>query len=388
MALLELLSSFDLQTATFLVGIGLLIHSGLIAIQAVLIREYQGVRTAAMANLCIAIGTLLIVMRGSTSDVVSVILANYIMVFDSNLLYDAVSRFMGRPSNQWVMVLSALSVYVLFPYYTFIQNTVVVRTMIMGFALALPYALTAWSLLSSPKGVYQQTGNFLGGVLAFNSLVLVLRGIGLKFYPVQDLFDFNWVLVISAIFMFMTTFLIPTGFLLMVGQRLQGDLNEIATIDSLTHVTNRRGMIRILEAEFANKARTLKEFSVLLVDVDHFKNINDRYGHEVGDKSLITVAQVLKGAIRPKDSVSRWGGDEFLILLPATDEEGPEIAERLRVAVEQEKINLNDLNISLTVSIGIGRSDICSDIDAIYKYADQALYKAKQLRNMVACNGI
>ncbi|HNN13405.1 MAG TPA: GGDEF domain-containing protein, partial [Anaerolineales bacterium] len=186
----------------------------------------------------------------------------------------------------------------------------------------------------------------------------------------------------------MTTFLIPTGFLLMVGQRLQGDLNEIATIDSLTHVTNRRGMIRILEAEFANKARTLKEFSVLLVDVDHFKNINDRYGHEVGDKSLITVAQVLKGAIRPKDSVSRWGGDEFLILLPATDEEGPEIAERLRVAVEQEKINLNDLNISLTVSIGIGRSDICSDIDAIYKYADQALYKAKQLRNMVACNGI
>jgi len=383
MNLLELFRSFDLQTATFLAGIGLLVHSGLIAIQAILIREYQGVRTAALANLCIAIGTLLVVTRGEMSDLISVILANYIMVFGSNLLHESVSRFIGHKPNRWVTMFSVLSVYVLFPYFTFIQNDIVIRTNIIGWAIALPYALTAWLLLRSYKGVYQQTGNFLGGVLAFDALILILRGIGLWLYPAQNLFDFNWVLVISAILLFVTTFLIPTGFLLMVGQRLQGDLNEIATMDSLTRVNNRRGMVRILEAEFGRKTRTHGDFSVLLVDVDHFKSINDRYGHEAGDCVLSIVAQVMKASLRSQDSISRWGGDEFLILLPDTTTEAMDIADRLRKAVEHEKLSFNDTPISLTISIGIGKSDICLDVDKIYKCADVALYKAKQLRNTV-----
>jgi diguanylate cyclase (GGDEF)-like protein len=171
----------------------------------------------------------------------------------------------------------------------------------------------------------------------------------------------------------------------MVSHRLQADLNELAMLDSLTRIANRRAMVAHLESEFARFARTNIDFSVLLVDVDHFKAINDRYGHEMGDQVLHDMAQLMKHALRKQDVISRWGGEEFLILLPgSTQAEAIDIGERLRLLVQHSNFSFNGHVVSITVSIGVGNSASCKDVDNIYKISDKALYKAKLTRNAVA----
>jgi diguanylate cyclase (GGDEF)-like protein len=173
--------------------------------------------------------------------------------------------------------------------------------------------------------------------------------------------------------------------MMMVSHRLQADLSEIATVDSLTRIPNRRAMVPMLEAEFSRFSRTNVSFSILLVDVDHFKEVNDRYGHETGDIVLRHVAQTMQNALRKQDTISRWGGEEFLILLPSTtDHEAHEIGERLRKVVEASRFQVNGHQVFLTVSIGVGSSIQAADVNHIYKSSDIALYKAKVTRNSVA----
>jgi diguanylate cyclase (GGDEF)-like protein len=218
-------------------------------------------------------------------------------------------------------------------------------------------------------------------------IVLLLRSVGLLIHPIADAFSPTPVLIFHAIALFASSFLWSMGFFLMVSQRLQMDLNELATVDSLTRIPNRRAMVALLEAEFARKSRVDIGFSVLLVDVDHFKIVNDRYGHEMGDIVLRDVAQRMRETLRGQDFISRWGGEEFLILLPATSlREAAEISERLRMLVEQSVFRFDGHQVSLTISVGIGNSGTCPDLDKIYKCADLALYKAKLTRNAVAWN--
>ena len=173
----------------------------------------------------------------------------------------------------------------------------------------------------------------------------------------------------------------------MVSHRLQADLNELAMLDSLTRIANRRAMVAHLESEFSRFTRTNIDFSVLLVDVDHFKTVNDRYGHETGDQILRDVARLMKHALRKQDVISRWGGEEFLVLLPgSTQVEAAEIGERLRLLVQHSKFIFNGHEVSITVSIGVGNSASSKDVDHIYKCSDEALYKAKITRNAVALN--
>ena len=108
------------------------------------------------------------------------------------------------------------------------------------------------------------------------------------------------------------------------------DLYELATVDSLTRIANRRAIQSFLEREFARVERARGEFSVLLIDVDNFKWINDRNGHDVGDYVLIKSAEVFQKNIRKQDLVGRWGGDEFLIVLSdATINNAENLAERV-----------------------------------------------------------
>ena len=122
-----------------------------------------------------------------------------------------------------------------------------------------------------------------------------------------------------------------------------------------------------------------------MIDIDHFKKVNDTYGHECGDNVLVNVAQSLEQSLRTHDLVSRWGGEEFVCLLPETDIEGVKIAaEKIRTTVEAHQHQCNDTPVAVTVTLGICGCDGSCPIEECLRHADDALYKGKnQGRNQV-----
>ena len=165
-------------------------------------------------------------------------------------------------------------------------------------------------------------------------------------------------------------------------QHMLQDLNEslkiASTQDPLTGLFNRRLMLDRLQNEAALARRRQTSFSVLLLDVDHFKSINDSWGHNVGDRALVFIANALSLALRNSDICARWGGEEFLVLLPDTAESGAmEIAERLRCAISRLRVPELPASHQLTISIGVAYHRIESSIEETIKCADDALYAAK-----------
>ena len=161
---------------------------------------------------------------------------------------------------------------------------------------------------------------------------------------------------------------------------------EHATLDALTGYNNRHQFEKRLKETTAIAKRQNQELCCIMSDIDFFKKVNDTYGHSVGDCVLKTVAKTIKKELREEDIASRYGGEEFIFLLPHTNiEEAQIVAERLRKAIEKKKINIEDYNIentkeiSVTISIGVSKFNKADKIpEILYKKADEALYQAKE----------
>lgn len=162
--------------------------------------------------------------------------------------------------------------------------------------------------------------------------------------------------------------------------RLKVSLEAMASIDPLTNLLNRRALQEVINREYAYAARSAKPFSMLLFDLDRFKMLNDNYGHDVGDKILLGISEVATQTLRTSDWLSRWGGEEFLAILPDTDEIGAlKIAERLREEIEQFSFQLNTQKIKTSASIGVSSYPRDGDTpEFLIKAADAALYEAKK----------
>jgi len=167
--------------------------------------------------------------------------------------------------------------------------------------------------------------------------------------------------------------------------RIEQMLEQISRTDYLTSVLNRRAMVKRLEREISRYQRHPHDFCVIVMDVDLFKRINDRHGHDMGDRVLIGVVDRLRRCIREADELARWGGEEFLVLMPETGlAEAHELAERLRSVLAASPIELGQQTIPITGSFGVAQYHRGEDLDACVKRADQALYRAKDLgRNRV-----
>lgn len=158
-------------------------------------------------------------------------------------------------------------------------------------------------------------------------------------------------------------------------------LHYQATHDNLTGVWNRATILNTLADELARSAREATPVSVILGDVDHFKSINDRHGHLAGDSVLREVSRRLRSCLRSYDSIGRYGGEEFIIILPRCDAEMSErIAERLRSELSSKPIETSDGVFDITMSFGVAAVDgsVNQDIDSVVRSADEALYSAKK----------
>lgn len=171
-----------------------------------------------------------------------------------------------------------------------------------------------------------------------------------------------------------------------ISDRMQNDsrrvtqaLHAASQTDPLTDLPNRRHMIERLNAELARVDRHGGVFSLLMVDIDHFKAINDRFGHGIGDVALVETARLLRQNLRGHDLCARWGGEEFLILLTQTDQEQAQVvAEKLRLLVASNRLLLMDQDIHLTLSLGVAEHRPGASAEVSIQTADTALYAAKR----------
>ena len=165
-------------------------------------------------------------------------------------------------------------------------------------------------------------------------------------------------------------------------------LERLATTDPLTGLYNRRHFLSSLDAEWSRFQRYYRSVSVLMLDIDHFKSVNDRYGHAVGDEAIKAVAAACNEGKRKSDLVGRIGGEEFAVLLPETSlSRAKLVAERIRKRAMATRLNAHQVQFGVTVSIGVAEASVSmSGIDALMGAADQALYQAKaEGRNKCIC---
>ncbi len=176
----------------------------------------------------------------------------------------------------------------------------------------------------------------------------------------------------------------PAGFVLVIHdltqQRHMQEVQRLAATDPLTEALNRRAGVVAIEAAFGVFQRTERAFAIILVDIDHFKQINDSRGHDCGDHVLVAMVQAIRHNLRDDDSIIRWGGEEFIVLLPETGLAAAlGIAERIRAAIEAARMVIDDQAVTITISAGVAQARAgCREVQDIIREADEALYAAKR----------
>ncbi|WP_166425727.1 GGDEF domain-containing protein [Paraglaciecola sp. 20A4] len=161
-------------------------------------------------------------------------------------------------------------------------------------------------------------------------------------------------------------------------QQLSQRFEKQARLDLLSGLQNRRGMLEKLEYEHQRTLRHSKNLTLMMCDIDHFKRVNDRYGHDIGDNVIKAVGQLFSLGVRKQDTVARWGGEEFLFLLPeTTQDQAFVLAEKLRTKVAKQEYLAGSSSLSVTVSIGIYQMHPQDNLDHAISRADTNLYRAK-----------
>lgn len=164
-------------------------------------------------------------------------------------------------------------------------------------------------------------------------------------------------------------------------QEANAKLAQLAVTDPLTGLQNRRSLYEHLDREFCRKKRYERPFSLLLLDIDHFKSVNDTHGHQMGDRVLRLVADVLRSQIRAADVAGRFGGEEFMILAPETGKDAAfALAERIRRTVQKASAAAGEGVPTVTISIGAGCTDgvQAATVEDLVRLTDEALYRAKR----------
>lgn len=251
-----------------------------------------------------------------------------------------------------------------------------------------------WSIITS-----NQSGQFVteNGIFTYDNLYLSQALVNYDIETEEDYFKFvSWIMniniklskkplrkVYTLISIILLIFDISISFALayFIRQRnlSQAELKKAAMTDTLTGALNRRSFYIEVKRIAHSIAVTDKTFSLIMIDIDYFKNINDQYGHDAGDLILKNLTSVLQQGLRGNDILARWGGEEFIVLLPSTPQSGAKtVAENLRNLVENNTFHYKDQLIDLTISLGISSYSGHEDIDNLIKIADDNLYKSKQ----------
>jgi diguanylate cyclase (GGDEF)-like protein len=350
----------------------------------------RGVRQWAVANLCIGLGFSLSYFFGRTTPGHdwAVVIGVTLIATGACLQLTGIQAIKEQPTH-WRLVMLFIGVILCQSiWFNVVHPDFHIRAIVNSFFFFFIYAVCARVLLVKTEASLRVSYWFTGVSFAFMAMVMLARGVIITQSPDQSIgLHVNTAInTMPFIIGCLVQFCIAFGLLLMLNHRLIADVYQMASRDALTGTLNRR---RIEEDALRLRARCMRTgetLAIMMIDIDFFKTINDRYGHPAGDKVLCSLAEIAQNSIRPDDYFARYGGEEFCMLLTATTEkEAFELAERLRLAFAEFTLTLGKDRINVTVSIGVADSnDIGLVFEDLVTAADQALYRAKQKgRNQV-----
>lgn len=338
----------------------------------------QGLREWSGGPLWIFVSTLLFGGRGTLPDFVTVVLANLALLAGTLLLLAGTVRFFNRNwpkglvPGMLLMVLPLLwwwGVYA--PNYS---SRLVLGNLIMaGVSVGMAALIASHDRRSFPA-------RFTILVLGLLTTVTLGRSISAFLHPVgHDLFSNSWPQVVYLTGFSFGILLLTIGLVLLADERLRQELHHLVSHDSLTGALSRHALFQQGQREMERARRNGKPLAALMLDLDHFKQINDSHGHLVGDRVLKDFAGRVQASLRRVDVLGRFGGEEFLVLLPEADvEQALAVAERIRASRTRETaLPVCTVSIGLAVVAAPTGNDVHTQLDNLIAKADAALYQAK-----------
>lgn len=365
----------------------LALTSGLMALSlAVTSRQGQrdGLRLWAAALACESLTWVLGSMREVIPEILSLLLANLFLTTAQAIKLGAVYEYRGLPWPRWQSLLPILAMLLLLsvlPVEDF-RGRLIYGSLIY----AAQFAMLARALR------FEQAARSGAWWLIYGATLAVLPILALRFaFALHSKGDLapqfssspNTMQVLVFVGLIALNLLGALGFILLGKERAEREIRQLAMIDGLTGILNRRAFMDRAEQELSAARRNRQSLSLLMFDIDHFKRINDEYGHAAGDAVLVEIGRLISGRLRKQDTFARYGGEEFCILLPGTEATGAwALAEDLRKAIEGARLVVGSAEIALTISIGIGVCHAqCAHCDMsigrMLGDADRALYQGK-----------
>ena len=338
----------------------------------------------AWAGALASLALLLLLAQSRFPPEPSLSLAQALVVAGLLFAWDGFRRFLGRkPLPAWFIGVSVAVVLTAIAA-THASQSITLRAATNSLLIASLSGMIARELLTDARPA-QIALRATAWLYAVNAGFFLVRAVSIPFGTVAARgLDPDGFAAVPLFWWLCATVATTLGMVLMTSERLQSDLDRQASRDPLTGALNRRAFSFIVEKEIARARRYGQPLSVLMMDLDHFKQVNDRLGHGEGDAILREFVAVAERVLRGEDVFCRFGGEEFVAVLPNTGAADASVAaERLRLAFARESGAVEgprrSLPFALTVSIGIGELEKNEDMDDVLRRADAALYRAKAL---------
>lgn len=351
-------------------------------------KTYPGFSRWTVSNLPNALGWLLISLRGLIPDWASVLVGNVAIFISPILLFAGIRQFRGKPARNSLNYALLILLCGGFVYFLWVQPSVNIRMLIINGCTLVVIARCALELFAGAPLELRSSYWFTSAVFALYGVLLALRLLTVFTMP-ERANPFQADIWQSLLFMatIVLSIALTFGFFMMTNARLslelnsaQAELHVMAMTDFLTGAYNRRSFSDFGQRECARARRNLSPLGLLIIDIDHFKAINDTYGHLAGDEILCALVVTCRAQLRQVDLLVRWGGEEFAVLLPDTDRAGCQnVAEKLRQSVSHLTVPGGSEEAHITISVGGAMwTPEDEDLEALLRRADMALYQAKR----------
>ena len=341
--------------------------------------HYRGMGWWSVALVMEGVGFLLLALQGVIVPLFSVVVAHTLIVAGFMTIMVGINTFYGNLIPYAVRSLLFLGLFGAFLYYfTFITPSVNARAVTVSGALGVMGLATAYHLYQRTLNVMRPVAYFvLSGFLLF-ALYYLMRAWEFWNSPIADAVHANRLHEMTLIVFIALIGWYSFGFILMTFYRNSMDLYTIMKIDALTGAYLRHALFEILTDEMQRAERNDRPLCVVMMDLDHFKRLNDSLGHVVGDEALRLSVKKLLASIRIFDKIGRYGGEEFIVVLPETERATAiRIAERLRLAVASITVGSGLKERGITASFGVTQFIPGDAPERLVERVDHALYQAK-----------
>ncbi len=350
-------------------------------------KTYPGTGFWVLSNFAGTLGFLFLGLRGYAPDLITIFLGNMLAVGTTALALEGNRRFLEleRKSSVPLWIMAAYGVTVIYQLY--VSPSVTARIITASIVSAVLTYLSYRAFTKKPGLMNNVVYRTVAMTFLLFSMFMILRMFAsMTFDSFSDLYTPEWIQTVSFMIFLVFATVWTLNYVVLNSERLneelrakEAELHERATTDFLTGLSNKRAFDEFANSEIKRSRRYNIPTCLVLIDLDHFKTVNDTFGHAVGDKVLIEIGQLLKRMTRQHDLIARLGGEEFGLLLTHTDVDGGHaVAEAFRREIQNLEIKHGAIDLSITSSFGLSELREADSLETLMERSDANLYKAKK----------